>query len=495
MKHSWVICISLFCVQSLCIAQTPPNSIWFGGYHFPAKDVPDSIYHLIWNTGDPIITKNTSPYSFEATMAAVNDSEGNLLFYTNGCMIANANHDIIPGGDGLNPGVIHNEVCQEVGYIAEQGTVFLQLPGATSTWVLIHMGISRDTLIPARYGPLYYTLVQKNNGTYSVISKNNILLDGYLERITCLRHGNGRDWWILIPEMGTNTYHSFLLQPNGIKKVNTQSIGPSISIQAGRTGFGQSAFSPDGRFYGRYNRRFGPIFFDFDRCTGLLSNPVHVKPKEYLFGGGGLVFGKDSAWALLDVQKKLYKIYFKSSNPEYIEVAQTNPIWGTTFSEMVWSPLYDYIIMRPVSMENYYHTIQPFKWGVNVQFKNKYIPLGQNCSRTLPVDVNYQLGAFKGSACDTITATPELPFFDLKEITCNPNPASRLTTLSFIGKNQQVPVKIVLRTMDNKILKIISEHIFSGMQLDVSELPNGTYMCEIFYISHASKLLKLIVVH
>ena len=41
---------------------------------------------------------------FMSSQANISDSAGNLLFYTNGCWIANATGDTMMNGDSLNPG-------------------------------------------------------------------------------------------------------------------------------------------------------------------------------------------------------------------------------------------------------------------------------------------------------------------------------------------------------------------------------------------------------
>src|SRR5690606_20550239 len=63
------------------------------------------------------VAKNMLMHVKSGTMS---DENGNLLFYTNGCYVANKEHGQMVNGNGLNPGSIHNEFCSG-GYPMSQG--------------------------------------------------------------------------------------------------------------------------------------------------------------------------------------------------------------------------------------------------------------------------------------------------------------------------------------------------------------------------------------
>ena len=69
------------------------------------------------------------------TNVSISDSLGHLLFYSNGCNIADQNGHIIPNGTDLNPGSYHNTLCNEIGRGYTAGypsAVILPLPSANS---------------------------------------------------------------------------------------------------------------------------------------------------------------------------------------------------------------------------------------------------------------------------------------------------------------------------------------------------------------------------
>jgi hypothetical protein len=96
------------------------------------------------------------------------------------------------------------------------------------------------------------------------------LSQGYL---SANQHNNGRDWWIIVSERASNRYNKFLLTPTGVLGPFYQEIGtPWLEIVFQ----GQSCFSPDGTKYVKYHFKSGLYIYNFDRCTGEMSNPLYA---------------------------------------------------------------------------------------------------------------------------------------------------------------------------------------------------------------------------
>jgi hypothetical protein len=97
----------LFLISISCLFYSYANgqgfysNIWQLGYY------TDSTYlkcFLDFTNGNPSVSNINRPINFDATNSSICDSNGNLLFYTNGIYIANANHDTMMNGNGLNAG-------------------------------------------------------------------------------------------------------------------------------------------------------------------------------------------------------------------------------------------------------------------------------------------------------------------------------------------------------------------------------------------------------
>ncbi|MBL7775039.1 MAG: PKD domain-containing protein [Saprospiraceae bacterium] len=123
-----------------------------------------------------------------------------------------------------------------------------------------------------------------------------------------MRHANGRDWWMLLPKSGTNRYFAFLVTPEGVRLSHQQEVPGANNFSA----FGQAAFSPDGSHLSIL--RSGTIspdtyvdVFDFDRCSGLLSNFRQVIIPLVSFGVG-VAFSPNNRFLYVAMWKTLYQL-------------------------------------------------------------------------------------------------------------------------------------------------------------------------------------------
>lgn len=105
----------------------------------------------------------------------------------------------------------------------------------------------------------------------TVCFKDSIVSNGDFVEIhmACTKHANGRDWWIIIEDYLTNNHRIFLFDPSGIHLYRTQQIG---EIADSLDATGNSNFTPDGSKFIKYLRGYQIQVFDFDRCSGILSN-------------------------------------------------------------------------------------------------------------------------------------------------------------------------------------------------------------------------------
>ncbi len=209
--------------------------------------------------------------NFNSCGGTCSDSVGNLLFYSNGLRIFNINHQLMEGGDTINPGSVwNNSNYDNDGYYTGTSPFALPLPNSSNIYYLIHEDIAFP-LGAGTYEHLYYTVIDMNanNGLGKVVAKNQILLQGNLIWVAAVKHGNGRDWWIMSAQKSDPKHYLFLLSPQGISGPYIQDIGPPFnSVEY----VGESLFSEDGKYYLRHDSNKALRIYGFDRCTGLLSN-------------------------------------------------------------------------------------------------------------------------------------------------------------------------------------------------------------------------------
>ena len=172
-----------------------------------------------FNSTPPQISDFNSPITLLAN-ASISDDEGNLQFYTNGCYVVNRNFEIMPHGDSLSAGFTYTQWCVAGdGYPSHQGVLALPFPGSDHLYVIVHYK-NADTGVHD-HNELLYSVVDMNldGGLGDVTLKNQLIYhhDFFYAQLTAVRHGNGRDWWIVAPERGdSDKYFLFLLSPEGV---------------------------------------------------------------------------------------------------------------------------------------------------------------------------------------------------------------------------------------------------------------------------------------
>jgi len=222
--------------------------------------------------------------------ASISDDDGNLLFYSNGCYIKDANHQIMPNGEMLNPGQAYDNNCPDGGYSTIGGIIILPAPNQPDLYFVFHQAFAYFNESPfVRVNRLYYSIVDMNlnNGMGDVAIKNQVILSNTLYTgLQAVRHANNKDWWIITMKEDGDKYYKVLLSENGIAEVDSQIIGNVLSLNGG----GQMCFSPDGTKFAKYDFMDQLMLFDFDRSTGLLNNYQQMEVDTPAFAACGLAF-------------------------------------------------------------------------------------------------------------------------------------------------------------------------------------------------------------
>jgi len=382
------------------VAQQNKNIYWPIGTH----EYPDSISgygnSMIRLQSDGVqIDKIDLKMNFEATAAAISDEDGLMLFCTNGCAIVNADGDTIPGSEGLNPGEIADMTCGMDGYINPKGAMFLPWPGQGTKFCLLHMGARYDISRKLTSGPFYYTEIVQNGISYEVTAKNNILLDGDLETFSVIKHGNGRDWWIVVPQYASNKYFVFLLSPTGIQQYVWQTIGPAMSCN--RTG--STTFSSDGTRYGRL-QNCETLVMDFDRCSGSFSNPKSIYTPEHTFGDGGIAFSPNAQRVFITSQTAILVANLTTLSPVFDTLIHTygQSDWGVSLGAIQQAPDNNFYISN-MARRQYMGLLKMNDTdGSDATYIYNYLDLPVFSVRTSPNDPNYQLYDLPASQCDTL---------------------------------------------------------------------------------------------
>lgn len=161
----------------------------------------DSLFFIDFRETPPSIIQMDDFLELKRAKSVFCDKDGALLYYTNMIQINNQIDSLLENGDSLN-----------VGYYADNNLIpvnnagfFLPAPGDSTRCYLIYMYPEHFAGAPPLPVKVYYALLDMtaNNGLGNVIEKNVPILTGGLylnyNHAGAVRHANGRDWWILVP--------------------------------------------------------------------------------------------------------------------------------------------------------------------------------------------------------------------------------------------------------------------------------------------------------
>ncbi len=463
------------------------------------------INHFDFNGDTLVINRDSSYMNFDWTNSAFSDDNGHLLFYTNGSSIANKYHEKIENSDTLNPSYYSLVQAPDVldgGYRAMQGTLVLPSFGNDSVFYLFHSTIDTAFIIDSKYYYKYLKLttidIAANAGHGKVISKNQKIWNGinYMGNITACKHANGRDWWILEGHRGDNCYSRSLFSPTGISSEEIQCIGniqDSVSIYS-------NLFTPDGSKYivsGAYNT--GVYIYDFDRCSGLLSNEKHID-FPYLADSFWVLFSAVSAnsrYLYVTTVKRLYQFDLWASDIAASRILIAIPDTAIP-DDIIFRSLISigqislapngkiYIGADQVSVQSYFHIIDnPNFGGVNCQYKPYGLKLKAiiGFRKGFSNNPNYRLGRLLGSPCDTLTGIESQRGTTLlKSIQIYPNPSTEYIRVDYgnIEWNSSTePILSIYNMLGNEVYSS-SLPAYSGIQdIDIKGLSSGMYLIQI----------------
>jgi len=333
---------------------------------------------------------------------------------------------------------------------------------------------------------LYYSTISNSGGldTGLVLSKNNRLLTNpYLSiGITSVRHGNGKDWWILLHDyiqgssIGTNLFYTFLLDSNGISTPILQNIG-SFSSTPGC----QIHFNSDGSNFIFVNGANLIEKFDFDRCTGLISNPQNITPqnlntletfftsalsqdsKKLFIGSADFLNNNINLYQydLLSINIATSKcLIYQIPNSGYstciMKLSQNGKIY--------WALADDASGQYNLSNTNLSVINSPNASCANVNFQPFSFYLGgHKTSSALPNNPDFRLGPLAGSAC--------APFVGIEEIKKDKNCLQSETIGNTLYFNSNCDEKIRNVLVYDEIGKLVFETTNSYVEL--SKLKHG----------------------
>lgn len=263
----FILFMLFFCMGHSGFAQAQNNN-WVFGLNARVN----------FNTPTPNGLLSSQMSSNEQCASVSHPTTGNLLFYTDGIKVWNANHIGMPNGNNLQGGPFTS---------GSQGVMIVPFPENTNKYYIFTLDeLEFDS--PPLYSGLKYSVVDMTlNGGLGDVDVNfkNVPLysDSLTEKMTVVRSEEIRGYWVIVHRCNRNEFLSFKISGCDVSAVPVVSAvgtpligGPDPNYRLPY--FGSIKANPDG------NRIGLPIdgskfieFFDFNKTTGVLSNPLKVE--------------------------------------------------------------------------------------------------------------------------------------------------------------------------------------------------------------------------
>ena len=476
-----VLVLIVFC-NAMAIAQQGITNWWYMGYGSFAP-LPFGGTNINFINGQPDTSYIYRVMNFGRAHSNISDGLGNMLFYTNGYSICDATDSIMQNGDTIAPTA--DKTTEVDGVQFAQGCLVIPNPASDNKYYLFHVTV--DDAIYYLCLKFYYSEIDMtlNNGLGGVTTKHNVLINDTMQwgKITACKHGNGRDWWVVCLRQNSNIIYSFLVTPYGINGPFSQAIG-----QVRKKGLGQVKFSRNGNKFAFVNAQYTTTgnleIFDFDRCTGLFSNPIWIILPEGPGAGGGLEFSPTDQYLYVSNIDSIYQYDVTVSNIDSTKIIVA--VWDSFFNVGGIPVVFDPMELAPDgkiyicsgNSTEYMHVISnPDSQGLACNFIQRGLPLPTYYFNTLPNHPNYFLGA--NGLCNNLSFEG-LESWKVKKVTVFGNPTHDKFTLWFpVDKDVGV-----LEIYDVNGACIRTERVAQWSQyksVDIGLFAEGVYFCRMVW--------------
>lgn len=423
--------------------------------------------------------------------AAYSDAEGNLAFASNGWRLVDHQGNVLSYRLYFDwiPWPADNFDTTNV--LNSLGPLFLNDPGNPNRAYLFYGQFKAGNFGPEILkADVVFTCAYLDVSNRALISQNNIVMydTSASGDMQACRHANGRDWWLIKPGIYEDEYFVGLLSPTGISEMQKINIPGIIHRGQFET---YSYFSFDGlKFLHFTGKRYKYLHeYDFDRCTGTLSNPIVHDLTD------SIPWGDHNACTISSDGSKFY--FGRSPRPDlgmaggfYQYDLQTQIVtllyYGGGSSPRL-SPNGNEILMssRIVATDSIYRTLdritQPNLPGTDCNLI-LYTDTMQNTPTFISPSnfANFRLGPIDGSACDTLGINSiedyEKPVAD---VSVYPNPAKEVLNIRLLNTIAKNPNVYIFNSLGALIYQGQFENVIHTLKLSDLNLSKGLYWIKI----------------
>ncbi len=252
-KHLLLLIVSSFFWTSVLYAQNKQANNWyFGQYAGITFNTPD---------GSPQVVFDGKINQIEGC-ASISDSEGNLLFYTDGMTVWNNEHDTLQNGDSL------------MGHPSSSMSAIIVPWPLTENKYYIFTVPQTDYDTSLRYSIVNMDLDGGKGGI--IPGKKNIFLTKHThEKVTAVKHANNTSIWVVTHLWNTNEFQSFLVDADSLHTQAVSSFSGNIANNPA-IWFGYMKISPKGNFLVLGSNSHHVQIHRFNKYNGEVYDPVTI---------------------------------------------------------------------------------------------------------------------------------------------------------------------------------------------------------------------------
>ncbi len=294
MKKGWlVIFLGLLFLASYAQKQC---NVWYFGQNAGVS----------FNTGSPVDISPSSMITQEGC-ASIADTNGQLLFYTDGSFVYDREHAQMPNGFNLKGDLSSTQSAIITPHPKKKGQYYIfTVRGCTS---------------PSATPELNYSIVDMNlpgNGTIispkgDIIagSKNTFLTDSTDEKLTAIMRADSISYWVVVSKFFSTTFYAYHVSSSGVDPTPVISSFNTYTVFASCAGYMKA--SADGKTivaaFGGYGMNdpnsSSLLMFDFDNCTGQLSNGKSISSLHV--GRYGVEFSPNDSLIYASSQSQIHQ--------------------------------------------------------------------------------------------------------------------------------------------------------------------------------------------
>ncbi len=250
MKKVWIF-ISALLIYNIGFSQNEAN-IWYFGQNAG----------LDFNSGVPVPLLDGALNTDEGC-TSISDSNGNLLFYTDGITVYNQNHNVMLNGTGLNGNTS-----------STHSAIIVPKPNDFNIYFIFTVDFQAEAN-GLQYSEIDMTL---DSGLGGITTNKNILLyTPTTEKLTAIKSSVADEYWVVSHKWESDEFIAYNISNAGIDTTPViSSTGTYIGGAIEDRTIGQIKISPDGTklAVARAQGLSEVQLFDFNTSTGTVSNPL-----------------------------------------------------------------------------------------------------------------------------------------------------------------------------------------------------------------------------